>query len=412
MKKIIVYIFAALFTVPTLVNVAYGEPTGSDSSNTEREQKEPLLRMETRGLSQVSTTQNDTEIAIREIGISCSATDIAATNKILEEKGHPLLNTETAKYKKVKNDYGMKCKNSFCLCSAAECSDENTLEISDGKLGTDERLSYCKKRENSDENNQTLEDKLLSDKKKECEKDTKMEWIDDTCVEKLETLLNNAEDTTTNEESTDDDKNIEGKEKLYNALSGASTAMVGIGAMQAAQALSEKKSDAAAETDMTAYLATMRCDYGRGNTYKLGEEEIDVGGGNELINYVTEYKTLASRLQKTKTALKMTPGIESEKILDKAESNLYTYAPSQKVQSTFGSLANALRDENSEDAQKWAEQKKQTQTRLVVGASVAAAGLVTAVTTNLTLGKKLRDAKRAEQDNTGIGDAKIFDNND
>ena len=92
MKKIIVYVFAALFTVPTLVNVAYGEPTGSDSSNIEREQKDPLLRMETRGLSQVSTTQNDTEIAIREIGISCSATDIAATNKILEEKGHPLLN--------------------------------------------------------------------------------------------------------------------------------------------------------------------------------------------------------------------------------------------------------------------------------------------------------------------------------
>lgn len=235
-----------------------------------------------------------------------------------------------------------------------------------------------------------------------------------------ETEDTNTDEESTNEESTeeteesttDDDKNIEGKEKLYNALSGASTAMVGIGAMQAAQALSEKKSDAAAETDMTAYLATMRCDYGRGNTYKLGEEEIDVGGGNELINYVTEYKTLASRLQKTKTALKMTPGIESEKILDKSESNLYTYAPPQKVQSTFGSLANALRDENSEDAQKWAEQKDKTQKRLIVGASVAAAGLVTAVTTNLTLGKKLRDAKRAEQDNNGIGDAKIFDNND
>lgn len=244
--------------------------------------------------------------------------------------------------------------------------------------------------------------------------DSEQENTETTSNQPYETDETETNDKTdeTEENSTDDDKNIEGKEKLYNALSGASTAMVGIGAMQAAQALSEKKSDAAAERDMTAYLATMRCDYGRGNTYKLGEEEIDVGGGNELINYVTEYKTLASRLQKTKTALKMTPGIESEKILDKSESNLYTYAPPQKVQSTFGSLANALRDENSEDAQKWAEQKKQTQTRLVVGASVAAAGLVTAVTTNLTLGKKLRDAKRAEQDNTGIGDAKIFDNND
>lgn len=233
-------------------------------------------------------------------------------------------------------------------------------------------------------------------------------------TEDTDTDEESTNDTTdeTEENSTDDDKNIEGKEKLYNALSGASTAAMGVGAMEAAQALSEKKQDAAAETDMTAYLATMRCDYGRGNTYKLGEEEIDVGGGNELINYVTEYKTLASRLQKTKTALKMTPGIESEKILDKAESNLYTYAPPQKVQSTFGSLANALRDENSEDAQKWAEQKDKTQKRLIVGASVAAAGLVTAVTTNLTLGKKLRDAKRAEQDNTGIGDAKIFDDND
>ena len=87
---------------------------------------------------------------------------------------------------------------------------------------------------------------------------------------------------------------------------------------------------------------------------------------------------------------------------------MYEYTPAVRGQSQFGSLANALRDENSEDAQKWAEQKDKTQKRLIVGASVAAAGLVTAVTTNLTLGKKLRDAKRAEQDNTGIGDVKTF----
>ena len=270
---------------------------------------------------------------------------------------------------------------------------QNTANTSNSKTKTNTKDAYNKA---VNERNKT--------KKKNIEENKKNEDVNQAPTGKEE---------KTKEETKKEDKDTDTKKDKANAtLEAASMASMGLGAMQTAQALSEKKSDAAAETDMTAYLATMRCDYGRGNTYKLGEEEIDVGGGNELINYVTEYKTLASRLQKTKTALKMTPGIESEKILDKSESNLYTYAPPQKVQSTFGSLANALRDENSEDAQKWAEQKKQTQTRLVVGASVAAAGLVTAVTTNLTLGKKLRDAKRAEQDNTGIGDAKIFDDND
>lgn len=270
---------------------------------------------------------------------------------------------------------------------------QNNPDASDSKKKIDTKDAYNKA---VNERNEI--------KKKNIEENKKNEAANKVATDKEE---------KTKEETNKEDKDTDTKKDKANAtLEAASMASMGLGAMEAAQALSEKKSDAAAETDMTAYLATMRCDYGRGNTYKLGEEEIDVGGGNELINYVTEYKTLASRLQKTKTALKMTPGIESEKILDKAESNLYTYAPPQKVQSTFGSLANALRDENSEDAQKWAEQKDKTQKRLIVGASVAAAGLVTAVTTNLTLGKKLRDAKRAEQDNTGIGDAKIFDNND
>ena len=182
---------------------------------------------------------------------------------------------------------------------------------------------------------------------------------------------------------------------------------MGLGAMEAAQALSEKKQDAAAERDMAAYLATMRCETAKGKSYKLSNEDIELDGGSELINYVSEYKELAARQKNIKNALNMAAGIESEEILDKADGGLYEYTPAVKGKSKNVSLANALRDENSEDAKDWAEQKEKTQKHLKIGAAVAAAGLVTAVATNLTLGKDIRDA-RAEQDNDGIGDAKTF----
>lgn len=208
-------------------------------------------------------------------------------------------------------------------------------------------------------------------------------------------------------EDDDDDDDIKGKEIGYNILSGASTAAMGLGAMEAAQALSEKKQDAAAERDMAAYLATMRCETAKGKSYKLSNEDIELDGGSELINYVSEYKELAARQKNIKNALNMAAGIESEEILDKADGGLYEYTPAVKGKSKNVSLANALRDENSEDAKDWAEQKEKTKKHLKIGAAVAAAGLVTAVATNLTLGKDIRDA-RAEQDNDGIGDAKTF----
>ena len=192
----------------------------------------------------------------------------------------------------------------------------------------------------------------------------------------------------TKEETNKEDKDTDtSKDKANATLEAASMASMGLGAMEAAQALSEKKSDAAAETDMTAYLATMRCEWGKGGTSKLSTEDIDVGAGNELINYASEYKTLAARLKKTKSALNLTPGIESEEILDKASAGLYEYTPAERSSGAYASLSKALRDENSIDAQKWAEQKDTTKKRLIAGAAVAGAGLVASVVGNQIINK-------------------------
>ncbi|MBQ7185818.1 MAG: hypothetical protein IJR92_03365, partial [Alphaproteobacteria bacterium] len=85
------------------------------------------------------------------------------------------------------------------------------------------------------------------------------------------------------------------RDTAHNIVSGASTAMTGIGMMQAVQGFSEQKSDAAAESDMAAHIATFKCNYDKGPTFKYSTEEIIIPGGDELLKYYTEYKTLADQ---------------------------------------------------------------------------------------------------------------------
>ncbi len=134
-----------------------------------------------------------------------------------------------------------------------------------------------------------------------------------------------------NSSSDDDDTDVNEKlEKLekkrdiaHGLVSGASSAMTGIGGMEMAQAISEQKSDADAEEEMGAYLTTFKCDYGKSQKYDYSTQDIILPGGNELVQYYTEYKTLADQLKADKTALGLTPGIESQVVYDKAESGLY-----------------------------------------------------------------------------------------
>lgn len=227
-------------------------------------------------------------------------------------------------------------KNGKEICIVTEC--ESGYSISDDKLSCQSKLSETESRARVDE--------LRENAKKMHDKET----------------------STAN--------------KLIGA---AGIGATGIGTSQALSALSEQRADNRAENDMRAYLATIKCDYGTGKTVNGGETGIELPGGNELTQYATQYKTLAADLKVRKTALGMSPGIESETIIDAAETGLYDNAATGKPNGAFTSLSRALSDETSADAQAWAQQKADTASKLKTGAIVAGVGAVGSAIANLAV---------------------------
>ena len=169
------------------------------------------------------------------------------------------------------------------------------------------------------------------------------------------------------------------------ALGATTTAATSLGAMQLAEGIAERRADAEAEKEMRAYIETMKCNYGGGQNIKLGNEEITLPGGNELLEYYTEYKTLADELKQTKTALGLRPGIESETLYDRAQTGLYQYASIGKTGGAETSLYRALTDSESEDATAWSEQKETASKKLKVGGGVAAGGAAVGVIGNAAI---------------------------
>ena len=176
----------------------------------------------------------------------------------------------------------------------------------------------------------------------------------------------------------------EREQSLANRTIGAAAiGATGIGGMQLASALAEQRADDAAEQDMTAYLATFRCDYGAGRNISGGEVNIQLPGANTLLPLYNEYTTLAADLKTRKTALGMTPGLESEVILDAATSGLYDNESLGKTDGAYTSLARALSDPNSADAAEWAAQRADTQQQLKTGAITAGAGALVGIVGNV-----------------------------
>lgn len=190
------------------------------------------------------------------------------------------------------------------------------------------------------------------------------------------------------------DKETSTANKLIGA---AGIGATGIGTSQALSALSEQRADKNAENDMRAYLATIKCDYGTGKTVNGGETGIELPGGNELTQYVTQYKTLAADLKVRKTALGMSPGIESETIIDAAETGLYDNAATGKTNGAFTSLSRALSDETSADAQAWAQQKADTASKLKTGAIVAGVGAVGSAIANLAVNSSADKQNKSDE---------------
>ena len=189
----------------------------------------------------------------------------------------------------------------------------------------------------------------------------------------------------------------EKEQSTENKLLGAGAmASIGAGGQMIASSLAEQQADAAAELDMTAYLATFRCDFGQGRNIKGGETDIVLPGGNDLAPLYTEYVKLAQDLKMRKEALGMTPGIESEEILDKANMGLYDNESLGKTDGAFTSLASALSNPTGADAAEWAAQKAKTAEQLKTGAITAGVGAVASIAANIAINEN----KNAKQENS------------
>ena len=175
------------------------------------------------------------------------------------------------------------------------------------------------------------------------------------------------------------------EQSLANKILGAATmAATGIGGMQLASGLAEKSADEDAEQAMRAYLATFTCKYGD-KRVSGGATDIELPGGNELINLYSEYVALANDLKTRKAALGIKPGIESESILYGATSGLYDDISDGKTSGVYTSLSRALSDPDGEDAAAWAAQKQETSDKVKTGATVGGVGAVGGAIGNLII---------------------------
>ncbi len=168
-------------------------------------------------------------------------------------------------------------------------------------------------------------------------------------------------------------------------LGGATMAATGAGGQMLATGLAEKKADADAERQMTAYLQTMHCDYADGKQVSGGMKSVMLPGGNELINLYSQYVNLANDLKARKSALGMRPGIESEPILDGATSGLYDDVSLGKTGGAYVSLARALMNPDGADAVAWAAQKEESQKDIKTGAIVAGVGAAVGLIGNVAI---------------------------
>lgn len=159
------------------------------------------------------------------------------------------------------------------------------------------------------------------------------------------------------------------------ALTGATMATTGIGGMMIGSGLSEQFADDDAYADMRAYIDTFRCEYGSGQIAYGGDTNVDLPGGNELTDLYVQYTTLANDLKIRKQALNIRPGIESEVIIDKADSGLYDNAGAGIISGGYASVARAILNPGDSDSEKLKTQRNDSADKLEVGTGLAGGGI-------------------------------------
>lgn len=206
------------------------------------------------------------------------------------------------------------------------------------------------------------------------------EWEEQKADSKYEELKQKYEEAKANEQSL-----------ANRTLTALTTAATGIGGMELAMGLSEQKADKEADMDMTAYIETMRCTYGDGKQVKAGSEEIELPGGNDetLMKLRNEYFALANDLKERKTALGMKPGIESEEIIDKAQTGLYDDESLSTDSGAYESLYRAKMLGSETDQTKIDENKEASKKRVIAGGVLSGVGVVGGVVGNSMINGKL-----------------------
>ena len=167
-------------------------------------------------------------------------------------------------------------------------------------------------------------------------------------------------------------------------LTALTTAATGIGGMELAQGLAEKWADAAADADMAAYIETFRCTYADSKSVKGGPDPIELPGGNDdtIFNLRQQYFSLATSLKERKESLGLSPGIESEVILDKATMGLYMQENTGISGGVYSSLYRAKMLGSETDQAKINEDKEKSEKRVKAGAVAAGAGVIGGIAGN------------------------------
>lgn len=169
-----------------------------------------------------------------------------------------------------------------------------------------------------------------------------------------------------------------------NVLESAPIGAMGLGGMQLSQGLYEQDADTTADTQMTAYMQTFRCTYAQEKSVPGGVEGIELPGGNDetMKTLREEYFQLAADLKKRKEALGMEPGIESEVILNKTETELYNNENVGVTTGVYGSWYRAKTGNESDQAKTNKEQEKSAE-RINTGISAIASGILTNADINM-----------------------------
>ena len=192
----------------------------------------------------------------------------------------------------------------------------------------------------------------------------------------LETELAMQQSEQKVEELRENAKRMKDEEQsaVNKLLGAAGIGATGVGGMMLSSGLAEQKADEDAENAMRAYLATFICIYGDGKNIRGGETNIELPGGNDLLELKTEYIALARDLKQRKEQLEMAPGIEENVILDAATSGLYDDVAVGKTDGAFTSLSRALLDEDGDDGIALEQQKSNVAQKIKTGGVLGGVG--------------------------------------